>query len=543
MIHRAPAAVLLTSIQVSIQVSILVWAAPAIGQDWRGAGRANGVVQTLAGDPIAGARVLVRPVALPNDGPGEVATDAEGRWSIMGLAAGRWEINVQAPGYIDSDGWFEVSESMPNFPVKVRLRPLDEVSPAFSNGNPATLEGWIDKGNLLLGQGRYVEAREEYTKALGQLPEDARPEVLRAVARTWFMEGDVGSTLRALRQALYWNPADADTRKLYVGVSAELGREREAEELLATLDREGREALDETEIFDEGERPSLGRLPPEIASLPVLPAEAGRRGRYRVRFSDRSPLSEIDALVSRLGMTQGELEEVDPAAGRYELGEESFHVFAPELGDSRDETGGPWGLFVWISPTAFGGFVSEDMRRMLERHRLIWIGADGAGNPRMPWYRFALALDAVANMMELYEIDERRIFASGYSGGGRVTSGLAMLWPEIFAGGFSIYGCDYFRRVRLPDKPGAYWPARLPEPDRATLSKLQEERRFVLLTGELDFNRAQTLATWEQMEEDGFLHATYLDVPGASHYTRVPLEWLEKGVRALDGSPSSGVSD
>jgi hypothetical protein len=143
-------------------------------------------------------------------------------------------------------------------------------------------------------------------------------------------------------------------------------------------------------------------------------------------------------------------------------------------------------------------------------------------------------------MRDLYEIDERRIYASGYSGGGRITSGLAMLWPEVFAGGFSIYGCDYFNRVRLPDKPGAHWPARLPAPDEASRRRLMEERRFVLLTGELDFNRPQTLATWEQMIEDGFRHATYLDVPGASHYTRVPLEWLDRAIRALDGSGDGG---
>ena len=145
-----------------------------------------------------------------------------------------------------------------------------------------------------------------------------------------------------------------------------------------------------------------------------------------------------------------------------------------------------------------------------------------------------MALDAVVNMTGLYEIDEHRVYAAGYSGGGRITSGLAMLWPEVFRGGFSIYGCSYFGAVPVPDKPGARWPASFPRPAQRELRRLADEQRFVLLTGELDFNRAETLATWETMVGDGFRHAVYLEVPGASHYTRVPLAWLERGVEALD---------
>jgi poly(3-hydroxybutyrate) depolymerase len=43
-------------------------------------------------------------------------------------------------------------------------------------------------------------------------------------------------------------------------------------------------------------------------------------------------------------------------------------------------------------------------------------------------------------MRQLYSIDEQRVYASGYSGGGRITSGLALLYPEVFGGGFSVYG-------------------------------------------------------------------------------------------------------
>ena len=149
---------------------VLLVAVSATAQELlTGPARANGVVRTLGDEPIAGARVWLRRPGAPDTGP-ETVTGADGRWTIMGIAGGRWEIHVRADGFIDAQGWIEIEEATPNFPVKMRLRDLAEVSPGFSAGEAATIRAWIDKGNMLLEQRRYAEARAEYEKALSEMP-------------------------------------------------------------------------------------------------------------------------------------------------------------------------------------------------------------------------------------------------------------------------------------------------------------------------------------------------------------------------------------
>ena len=192
--------------------------------------------------------------------------------------------------------------------------------------------------------------------------------------------------------------------------------------------------------------------------------------------------------------------------------------------------GADFGLFVWISPTPLGGFVSPEMQQALEASRLIWVGGPiGPATAEPAGIGTLLALDAAHNMRQLYSVDEERVFVGGYSGGGRVTSGLAMLYSEVFRGGFSMSGCDYSESLPVPDKPGAHWPPGFPAPPKSELRQVKSESRFVLLTGELDFNRAQTRMTYLKMLDEGFEHLLYLQVSGASHYDRPDEETLTPG--------------
>ena len=59
----------------------------------------------------------------------------------------------------------------------------------------------------------------------------------------------------------------------------------------------------------------------------------------------------------------------------------------------------------------------------------------------------------------------------------------------------------------------------------------------MLLTGELDFNRAQTRKTYLKMLDDGFEHVLYLQVPGASHYDHPDEATLTQGFSFLVGEP------
>jgi len=522
----------LTIVAVAILAILAFPGGPAAAQSWRGTARVIGVVQDLDDQPIVGATVQLRLADQAQDGPPSVVTDESGRWALTGLSPGRWGIIIKASGFMKSEGRVMVPESGQGPPVKVALRSLREVSPRFFEGSPAAIHGWLEKGNELLQQGYFPEAREEYGMALRVMPLESRPEVLGAVARTYFLEGKVDEAAQALERALTIDPEDSSSRQLLVALLEGQGRRAEAEEFLDRLDREGPGAMGthELELEKPEVTPTRPSLPPEITDPPVVEPAPGRPGRFRTSFTESSSSSRIEEYLERTAGKQKKVEAMDPAGGQYEIEDETFYVYVP-AGYRPEE---PHGLLVWVSPTPFGGFGNPELQQALDQHRLIWIGADNSGNGRPKWYRFALALDAVHNMLQLYEIDDQRIYVAGYSGGGRMTSGLALLYPETFAGGLSIYGSDYFERIPVPYKPGADYLPLFPPPPRDRLRRSKSDSRFVLVAGEWDFNRAHTKQIFEQMVADGFERVTYLQIPGASHYDPPGREWWDKAIAALD---------
>ncbi|TNF73781.1 MAG: carboxypeptidase regulatory-like domain-containing protein, partial [Acidobacteria bacterium] len=128
-------------------------------QGWRGTARISGVVQDLDDQPVVGATVALRLADVAQDGPQQIVTNESGRWSLSGLAPGRWEIVIEASGYMKSEGWITIPESGLVPPVEVALRSLREVGPRFSEGDPSTIQRWLEKGNELLQQGYFAEAR------------------------------------------------------------------------------------------------------------------------------------------------------------------------------------------------------------------------------------------------------------------------------------------------------------------------------------------------------------------------------------------------
>jgi hypothetical protein len=513
-----------------ITILQLLLAVAAIAQIWTGESQVHGVVTDLDGKPIEGAEVTLEFEQQPGVGPPSVATDSRGRWRIAGLAAGRWRLFIKARDFISAEGWVQAGGD-PAGPVEVWMRPLAELTAAFAE-SASSVQRWLEKGNTLLEQGRYEAARAEYEKALSVLPRSSQPEVLRSLARTHYLEGDSLLTIRTLEWALVADREDLQSIRLYSVLMEQVGMSSVAERFLRELKQKSASELDAllgsySAALPQPEVPST--LPPDLTEDEVREPLAGRRGSYRVRFLESSPLSSRELLLQRLGLELADVAAVDPAEGRYDLAGESFRVFVPDSYSPEAD----FGLLVWISPTPFGGFVAPEMGRAIEESRLIWVGPDRAGNGRARWYRYLLALDAVYNMRQLYSVDANRIFVAGYSGGGRVASGLAMLYSEVFRGGFSLFGCDYPERLPVPDKPGAHWPPGFPAPPNPVLQQVKADSRFVLLTGELDFNRAQTKITYVTMLEEGFEHVLYLQVPGASHYDLPAEDWLERGFRFL----------
>jgi predicted esterase len=212
----------------------------------------------------------------------------------------------------------------------------------------------------------------------------------------------------------------------------------------------------------------------------------------------------------------------------YDITKERFRILVPEGYSTQTN----WGLFVWVSP-GDSPDIPADWEGALARQRLLFIGAYNGGNGRSAFDRFRLAVDASLNMRQRFRIDPKRIYVSGFSGGGRVASMLGVAYADIFTGSIPICGVNFY--TALPAEDGKQIDASyLPDTSLAALAR--SHRHFALITGERDINRLNTRSAYENgFKKAGFAHVLYLEVPGLGH--AIPsAEWLEKAVEFLSAS-------
>src|SRR5215217_2526442 len=122
------------------------------------------------------------------------------------------------------------------------------------------------------------------------------------------------------------------------------------------------------------------------------PADGGakevRTGSFQIKIPQRCKDSDIPTLIARLGW--GTMEDVKKAGeSEYDLAKESFEMYVP--GDYTGKE--PYGLLVWVNPGPGGG-VRREWIDVLDKHKLIWVGANRSGNDRAGWIRLGMALDA-----------------------------------------------------------------------------------------------------------------------------------------------------
>jgi predicted esterase len=237
--------------------------------------------------------------------------------------------------------------------------------------------------------------------------------------------------------------------------------------------------------------------------------EAPRTGSFKTTFGERHP----ESLPERFGLRYGNLDEAKKE--NYDIATEEFDVNVPKDYDGTI----PYGLIVYTNAGKGGG--AGGYASLLAKHRLIWIGASNVPNERSIVPRWGLSLDAVWNMRKQYRIDPRRIYASGFSGGGRCASMVAPTFADVFSGALYLCGCN-----------NPVWP-----PEKQIGRPIREPAlsngRYALLTGETDMNKPGTKSLFESYKGMGFKHVTYLEQPGLGH-AQPAAEWFEKGLDFCD---------
>ena len=191
-----------------------------------------------------------------------------------------------------------------------------------------------------------------------------------------------------------------------------------------------------------------------------------------------------------------------------------FDVYVPKTYHASR----PAGLMVYVSPTAVGKIPTRWKQIIAERN-LIWVSVNKSGNNMSLYRRMIEASISPAYIAKNYEIDPSRVYISGFSGGGRVSSLTATFYPQLFNGAIFMSGVDPW---------GVNPPA---------LMSLIKNNRFVFITGSNDFNLRETRDVFHTYEEAGIEQVKLMvinnlahDIPGAGKLDEA-LEFLDAGVQ------------
>ena len=158
----------------------------------------------------------------------------------------------------------------------------------------------------------------------------------------------------------------------------------------------------------------------------------------------------------------------------------------------------PAGVLVYISPSN-SGKLPRGWDSVLAEKNLIWISANKSGNRVDTRKRIAYSLLGPTFIARNYKLDSDRIYIAGLSGGGRVASIVAPAYASIFDGAIYICGVN-----SIPDQLAV------------SIESLQSSR-FVFVTGEDDFNRAETKNVHREYQQSGLKNSHYLEFRRMGH--------------------------
>lgn len=206
----------------------LVLATPSVAQDWKGQGRLEGKVVDAEGKPVEGATVKLDN---PDRGGGPtVKTDKKGKWAYLGLVAGNWNIDVEAPGFATRQIRFRLPSEM------ARVPPMEiKLEKARPTGPPPEVMAALEKGEAAFQAGRNEEAVAEFERLLALRPDLAK-EIHQRIGFAQIRLKQHDKALDNLQKALALDPANNQLRAIAAQAALEGGRLDQGLELLKGLD-------------------------------------------------------------------------------------------------------------------------------------------------------------------------------------------------------------------------------------------------------------------------------------------------------------------
>ena len=224
--------------------------------------------------------------------------------------------------------------------------------------------------------------------------------------------------------------------------------------------------------------------------------EAVRTGKFRVTFTLAEVAGADSARVVETFMSSDE-----PI---------TWEVYVPD--SYQPET--PAGLMVYVSPSS-SGELPRGWKPIMDERNLIWVAARHSGNRVRVARRALYALVAPTWAGRLYTIDQERIYLSGFSGGGKVASMVAVDYAQLFKG--AIYNCGV-----------AFWDKHPP-----SQFDLVKQNRYVFVTGTLDHALERTKEVYKRYLRSGVGNSRLIVVRGMTHRNPNGSD-LDRAIQYLD---------
>lgn len=158
-----------------------------------------------------------------------------------------------------------------------------------------------------------------------------------------------------------------------------------------------------------------------------------------------------------------------------------LHIRLPRGFDARLSHG----LLVYIDPTPISK-VHDFMHAVADELGLIIVAPEKVGNRVYAPDRWQAALDAVATVSARLRVDPRRVYITGISGGGQISTHMCLCFPEVFAGAVPIVALGSYENIPIGN--GTMWQGTFGKPRREVLA-IAKQRRLCAITGGKDFNQ------------------------------------------------------
>ncbi len=293
-----------------LTVALVLVAAGAYAQEWRGTGRLMGSVVDEQGKPLEGVIVRAAYPAVLN-AILESKSDKKGQWTVDDVGEGDWEVTFEKDGYVAGKANTTVDENGRSAPLKTTLKK------AFDPN--AFIKEQGTKAGALMQEKKYADARAVYEGIIAKVPEVSKaPELAaqlqRFIAASYRLEGNRAKAIEILNAAIAKDPSNIPNRAELADTLLEDGKTDEAQQALKSIDES---KVDPTLYVNFGVALLKKQNPTEaityfekaIAKSPQTPEPYYYRAHANVALVNAEKDPKNPERIARLGKIKADLEK------------------------------------------------------------------------------------------------------------------------------------------------------------------------------------------------------------------------------------------